>query len=184
MQSTHLPSRGGKGKNRGENLAVGAQMLVVLDGRDGCLVGHDASRWEQLRSWLSAGSLDRALAQGAAPDSTVLLALRAQALVRPVVRRKLASAIAEVLAEARRPPARTRRWAVPVRRQNVRAAMVELEALADRVTAPGPLSVGGLARARHLLYDGSGPMYFAGSPEQLRTALQEALDALDPVHDR
>jgi hypothetical protein len=65
----------------------------------------------------------------------------------------------------------------------VLAAAQELDALADRLLSPDPVSAQGVAQARLLLTDGTGPLYRRGAAEDLRDALTRALACLDPEPD-
>ena len=60
------------------------------------------------------------------------------------------------------------------------ARRIELEAVAERLGAAGPVGVRGVARISGLLTDGTGPLYRASSPGRLRDELRAALAAMDP----
>jgi hypothetical protein len=62
----------------------------------------------------------------------------------------------------------------------VAAAAQEMDLLAARLLAPGPVSARGVAQVRLLLTDGCGPLYFDGSGVDLRAALARALADLEP----
>jgi hypothetical protein len=131
---------------------------------------------------LRASRLDRRLGAGEPPESSALLAVRAQWLVRPAACRALARTLVRVLALAAGPSRAT----APVRvsRRRVRAAAPELHGLVDRLLAGGPVSAYGIAQLRALLADGSGPVYHGGCPDDLAARLRDAraaLDALGPV---
>src|SRR5260370_28752116 len=83
-------------------------MLVLLDEAD-CPVARPVRPWDRLLARLRASRLDRDLADGASPDATVALALRAQRLGRPRTRRDVARGAQRVLAAATQapPPHRT-----------------------------------------------------------------------------
>ena len=131
------------------------------------------ARWRAMR-------LDSELAAGAAPGERAALAIRAEALGETRIRSVLADGIRRVLAEARG----TRRLflaQVPLHRRAVLAAAEQLEELAARLLAPGPLAARGIAQVRLLLTDGRSPLYFGGTTEDLRTAVSRALADLQPT---
>ena len=82
----------------------------------------------------------------------------------------------DALVVARRPalsrimPSRTR----------VRAAHEELVRLADTLEEPGPVAAGGVAQARLLLTDGTGPLYNAESRTTLVGGAARAVRELRP----
>src|SRR4051812_11417562 len=51
---------------------------------------------------------------------------------------------------------------------------------ARRLLATAPVDVRGVAQARVLLSDGSGPLFWRRSPESLRARIREAIEALEP----
>jgi hypothetical protein len=126
---------------------------------------------------LRASRLDRRLGAGEPPESSALLALRAQMLVRPAACRELARTLLRVLALASGPSHATAM--VRVSRHRVRAAAPELHALVDRLLADGPVSAYGVARLRTLLADGSGPVYHEECPDDLAARLRDVRAALD-----
>jgi hypothetical protein len=126
---------------------------------------------------LRASRLDRRLGTGEPPESSALLAVRAQWLVRPAACRALARTLLRVLALAAGPSGATA--TVRVSRHRVRAAAPELHALVARLLAGGPVSAYGIARLRALLTDGSGPMYHGGCPDDLAARLRDVRAALD-----
>src|SRR6516165_9488676 len=107
------------------------------------------------------------------------LALRAEALGRSRFRTMLGERIRHVLYEARE-PRRSRRARVPLHRNAVLAAAQELDELARQLLSPGPLAARGVARVRLLLVDGSSPLYFSRAEVDLRAAVAEALEDLNP----
>jgi hypothetical protein len=151
-------------------------MLLLLD-TAGCPVVTTARPWDRLLARLRAFRLDRALADGASPEASVELALRARLLARPRHRRDLASAVSRVLATARQPPVASR-LPIPVCRDRVRDCENELTELIGRLQAAGPVSVRGIAKADVLLADASGPLYRRASPDDLRARVRDAADAL------
>jgi hypothetical protein len=131
---------------------------------------------DRLKARVRAGALDRQLVEGAGPDTSVALALHAARVYGPSQRRILARSLSRL---AGSPDSHSARLHVPVDHEAVRRAYGELEAVADRLDGEGPVSVQGVARIRLLLADGTGPLYRAARPEQLRRELQSALRALD-----
>ncbi len=152
-------------------------MLVLLD-QGGCPVPVTAYPWARLAARLHAHRLDAEIARGAAPDSSLPLALRAQALLRDSARRDLAVGAKRVLALAGCAAQHRIRLPVPVRAEQVRACSAELADLADRLAAGGPVNAQGVARARSLLADGASPLYHRAACEDLRAAIRSAVDAL------
>lgn len=107
---------------------------------------------------LRCGQLDRALAAGAAPESTAALSLRARRLTALPNRRAIAQTYRRVVREAR---AGGRRSYVQITacKSRVVAASEELGRLADTLAQPGPVAARGAAQAFLLLTDGTGPLY-------------------------
>jgi len=151
-------------------------VIVVL--HEGTALGLRRVRWwDRLVARVRASALDRELASGASPESTVPLAVHAGRLCEPAQRRLLARSLTRIVA-ASDAPARSRLKA-PVCRPAVQQARPELAALAGRLSASGPVDVRGVARVRTLLADGTGPLYQPASPGRLRRELVAVLAALD-----
>jgi hypothetical protein len=139
-----------------------------------------AGPWDRVMVRARASSLDAELARGMPPEASTRLALRAQQLVRERGRRELARGIQRLLARAEQPGGSW--WPpAPVRWDRVRAAATEFRALADLLVSPAPLPARGVAQARLLLGDGSGPLYRRTSRDDLRARVTEAMQALDPL---
>jgi hypothetical protein len=151
-------------------------MLVLLE-EDGCPVARTVRPWDRLLAHWHASRLDRDLADGASPDATVPLALRAQLLLRGPARLDLARSASRVLATAMRAPA-SGRLPVPVCQDQVRDCSAEFGDLIRRLLASGPVPAQGVAMARILLADASGPLYHRASPGELRASVRDAADAL------
>jgi hypothetical protein len=163
---------------KGESLPRGTRMILLLaDDGAGFRVAK-ASLRGRLQAWLCASRLDTDLARGVPPESTMALALRAERLARPAMCRQLARTVEQIVAGASRPQS-LRAPRFPLCHDEVRAARAELEALADRLTAPGPVSAQGVAQVRVLLADGTGPLYCRHSPARLRARAGQALAALN-----
>jgi hypothetical protein len=156
--------------------------LVILKPRessDGVLVTRPASLRERLAARWRAHMLDAQLARGVEPEAGAALALRAHALGEPGMRKVLARGVQQVLEDARSPqrpsPAR-----VPVRKDEVLVAADQLDELATRLRSPGMLASRGLASVHLLLSDGRGPLYARGATGELRAAVSDAREALEP----
>lgn len=152
-------------------------MLVLLDEGSGCPIASAVHPWDRLLVRLHAFRLDSDLAAGISPDATVALALRSQMLVRVSTRRDLAHSAHRVLATAMRTPAGGR-LPVPVCWDRVRNCSAEFGELIRRLLAAGPVPAQGVAKARVLLADGSGPLYRRASADDLRARVREAADSL------
>jgi hypothetical protein len=148
------------------------QVLVTVTGVG--LAERKVRARDLWRARLRASRLDRRLGTGEPPESSTLLAVRAQWLVRPAACRELARTLLRVVALATGPS----RAMVRVSRHRVRAAAPELYELVDRM-AGGPVSAYGVARLRALLADGSGPIYHGGCPDDLAARLRDVRAALD-----
>ncbi len=151
-------------------------MLLLLD-TAGCPVVSTARPWDRLLARLCAFRLDCALADGASPEASVGLALRARLLAQPRHQRDLACAVGQVLATARQAPV-SGRPRIPVCRDRVRDCEDEFTELIGRLQGGGPLSVRGIAKASLLLADASGPLYHRASADDLRARVRDAADAL------
>jgi hypothetical protein len=151
-------------------------MLLLLD-TAGCPVVGTAKPWDRLLARLRAFRLDRALADGASPEASVELALRARLLARPRHRRDLARAVSRVLATVRQAPV-AGRPPIPVCRDRVRDCEDELTELIGRLQAVGPVSVRGIAKVSLLLADAGGPLYHRASQDDLCARVRDAAGAL------
>jgi hypothetical protein len=136
--------------------------------------------WVRLLARLHATSLDRQLAAGRSPESTRLLAVRAQQLVAPSARRALARNV-EVLFERAQSPSATGRRPVPLCRDRITAAEGEWREMLASLVAPVPMAAQGVAMISRLLSDGAGPLYHPRCPTDLSAALWEATARLEPL---
>jgi hypothetical protein len=169
-------------------------MLVLLDEADRP-VARSARLWDRLMARMRASRLDSDLADGASPDATVALALRAQMLVGARARREVAAGVQRVLATAMQTPATepsltpaahgpkmpAGRLRVPICRDRVRESSEEFGDLIRRLLADAPVAARGVALASVLLGDGSGPLYHRGNADDVRARVREAVNALDPL---
>jgi hypothetical protein len=156
-------------------------MIVVLEQGDSLRLRR-VRPWDRLTTRLRSAALDRELAAGASPDSSVALAMHAEHLHADGQRSLLARSLRRVGAAPDTASAR-RLWA-PLDREAVRRARAELEALAARLTSSEPLDVRGVARVRTLLSDGAGPLYRESDPARLRRELAATLASMDPADGR
>ena len=158
-------------------------MLVLVFDAEGSLIAHRATLGQRLLAKCTSGRLDRALARGASPESSVLLAIRAQQLVDAHMRFVLADSLRELADEATG-SATHRGSRVPMDWPAVRAVAGDLRALASRLLERAPAPVRGVAQVNVLLTDGGGPLYSPHSPhslKDLRVAVRDANRALDPL---
>lgn len=154
-------------------------MLVLADKRNpGCVVVERSRAVTRVRARVRGHSLDRALAGGAAPDSSAGLSVRAHDLIGSRARVSLALGIQRLLAESG-DPLRPLTFSVPVCRRKIRRSRPTLERLAERLVGDEPLDARGLAQVRLLLSDGSGPIYLHPAADDLEPALQRAMAALE-----
>ncbi len=125
-------------------------------------------------------SLDQQLAAGCLPESTRLLAARAQHIVSLPRRTSLAGHWDHLLRVAQRAPSHRTR-AVPLRSAVILAAEPAIRELTERLTAPLPVGARGVAMASMLLTDPTSPVYSRRGPLSLDGRLQDAIIALDPA---
>jgi hypothetical protein len=133
---------------------------------------------DRLRTRFCASQLDRALAGGASPDSSVALSLHAHTLIGPRVRRELASELRALPGEAARPRSRLDAR-VPICSRGVLSAVVLLELLADRLAGPEPVEARGVAQVRALLKGADSPLFDPSAALEFGQALQRTIDALE-----
>jgi hypothetical protein len=137
-------------------------------------------RTDRMLARALGSSLDHQLAAGCPPESTRLLAVRAQDIVALPRRVSLADNWAHLLRVARRAPSR-RTSAVPLRAAAILAAEPAIHELMDRLTAPLPVGAQGVAAARILLTDPTSPVYSRRSPRTFADLLRAAIVQLDPA---
>jgi hypothetical protein len=154
-------------------------MKTVLLARDTELGAPCACRCrlrDRLRVHLSTLKLDRALAEGASPDSGLLLSLRAETLTSMANRHDLARTLRRVVADAARPLQPM--GPLPLARRCIIRHRDAIYRLADVVDRPGPIDVRGLAAVEVLLKDGGGPLYADDLRDALGPWLETALRVL------
>jgi hypothetical protein len=142
------------------------------------LVVRRVRRWDRLAARALASSLDRQLAAGRSPESTHLLATRAAQLASVAVRRELVRNFDHLLELVERtaaaPGAR-----VLASREAIAEAEPDLREMLTKLATPLPTSARGVAMARILLTDGTGPLFRPRCPTNLRRAVQDAIAQLD-----
>ncbi|HTT51334.1 MAG TPA: hypothetical protein VMH35_08045 [Streptosporangiaceae bacterium] len=132
---------------------------------------------DQVLARVFGASLDRRLAAGHAPESDRLLAARARHIVSLPRRRALARNWEHLLAVAGRGPAP----AVPLCHDRIAAAEPAIRDLIRCLRAALPVPAQGVAAARMLLTDATGPVYSRRSQAALDDVLRAALEQLDPA---
>jgi len=153
--------------------------LVLADQRNpGCVIVERTRATARVRVRMRARQLDRDLARGISPDSSVCLSVRAHDLIGQRARGALARAIRRLLDDATG-PVQSGHFNVPICRSKVRRSKGTLEKLGDRLLGDGPLDARGLAQLRLLLSDGAGPIYSHPGANDLEPALQCVLTALE-----
>jgi hypothetical protein len=132
-------------------------------------------------------SLDTLLAVGCSPETSRLLTARARQLVSLPERISVAHSWEHLLRVAQHTPERrvtgsfAAAAAVPVRADRIISAEPAIRELVDRLTAPLPVPARGVAMARLLLSDATGPVYSRRSRADLTAAVEAATAQLDPA---
>jgi hypothetical protein len=134
---------------------------------------------ERLLARMLGASLDRQLAAGRTPESSPLLAARAQHIVAIRSRQQLARNWENLLRAARRAH-RTYYPAMPIS-DRIIAAEPAVRELVRQMAAPLPVAARGVAMATVLLTDALGPVYNRRSRVTLAAALEAAAAQLDPA---
>jgi hypothetical protein len=124
-------------------------------------------------------ALDRQLAAGHAPESGRLLAVRAQQIVALHRRRELARHWEHLLDVAARQPAGAP--PAPLCRDRIVSAAAGVHDLAVHLRAPLPVTAAGVASARMLLTDATGPVYNRRNGTALDVQLRQISAQLDPA---
>ena len=135
---------------------------------------------DRLAARLCRHRLDRALAGDRVLPMRAGLTLRARALADRAVRGALGRQLRRVVDDATRGGHVSPGVRIRPSRPAVLGARRELEALADRLQAPDQVAAQGVAQARLLLTDGTGPLYRRGGTDDLRAAVARALASLQP----
>jgi hypothetical protein len=165
-------------------------MQVLLEDELGRLTIRRLRPWHLILARAMAARLDRELANGASPEASVSLAARAMLLTSPGYRRGLAASLRRMVAASVDPQGRPRplpaarsvgaaRQPYVVLRQNeIARSAPELAELAGCLADPEPVPARGVALVNQLLSDGGGPLYRAGSRDDLSTVIERASQAL------
>jgi hypothetical protein len=136
---------------------------------------------DRLVARLRSSHLDRRLAEGASPESSVALALHAAWVARPSHLHQVARSLERVVSAAETSPTSQTVPGVPINREAVRRAKPDLEALSRRLQSVRLVNVRGVATTRMLLADGAGPLYHACRSRDLRAEVHLAFTQLDLV---
>ena len=134
---------------------------------------HPGSVGSQVSVWLHQFELDRRLADGADPESSPDLRMRARVLAGPRFRRHLVAELESVIARAQHPP----HWhsaSLPVCAAAVRDAEGPLRRLAGALRTPGVPPVRGVALAACLINDPTGPLYDRSRCHRISSLADEA----------
>lgn len=155
-------------------------MLLVTEQEGTGPVAKRARVWDRIMAHARSFTLDGQLADGASPEGTVQLALRAQQLTSMRERRDLALSIEGILASATHAP-RSYWLPVPVCRDRVRDAAADFQALAGHLLKSAPVPARGVAQTSVLLHDGGGPLYRRNSPEDLHARVRRAVQEFESL---
>jgi hypothetical protein len=156
LATSHRRSRGESDRDATPIPALTARVMAVL---------HQAS-------------LDRQLACGADPGARAQLQARAWHLTRTGMRCAMAQRLEQIVAEVDR-PALPRIAAVPVCRDEVRAARSELLRVAALLRESHQVDAAGVALVRRLLSDGSGPLYWPRAHDDLYRQVHNVAERLE-----
>ncbi len=165
------------GVRRAASRAAQPQRTIVTGGP---LSMRPSRLTDRVLARILGASLDRQLAAGRTPESTPLLAARAQHIVAIARRRRLACNWENLLRVAQGAHG-SYNGALAIRRDRVVAAEPAVRELVHRMTAPLPVAARGIAMATELLTDGLGPVYNPRSQVSLAAALETAIAQLDPA---
>jgi hypothetical protein len=155
-------------------------VILATDQPDGgSLVVFRPKLWHRLLARVHALTLDQELAAGLPADGGRARAVRAAMLVSPSEREDLARNWERLLQRVDR----ARQGAdprVPLARARIVDAEDDIRQLVAALRAGLPVPARGVAMANLLLIDGTGPVYSVGRRRDLRTAVQEATENLNP----
>ena len=165
-------------------------MHVLIDDDLGRLTLRRLWPWHRLLARCLAPRQDRQLANGVRPEVSEVLAARAMVLTSVRYRRGLAASLGRMLAASMSPQARPRLMAasrsagavrqphVPLRRDRIACSASELDGLVRSLAGQSPVPAQGVAMVSQLLADGGGPLYRAGSNDDLETIIERAAQVL------
>ncbi len=163
---------------RPEGPWAGTVTLLLIDPDNPHRLQPSPNRaWTRLVAQVLASSLDRRLAEGRPPESSRLLAARAEVLVSPEMRAELAADLARVGARSLRAPV-MRSPKVSLNRSGIVACGPVLQRALDALVAPRPMLARGIAMISCLLSDGAGPLYDNRRADELPDTLREAIGHL------
>ena len=153
--------------------------LLLTDRRNpGCVISERIRPHTRLLTPLRAWRLDRALAAGTSPDSSAPLSLRAQNLIGQTSCAELSLCIRRTIDQAKRPVTPSS-FKARICRRKVLDAEAMLGEVADRLASGQPVDARGVAQIRLLLRDGCGPLYTRPQADDLQSALDAAIEALE-----
>jgi hypothetical protein len=135
-------------------------------------------RGASVRARLRSTSVDRELASGMAPWRSPVHASRALQLTTPRRRRVLAASLERLIDHAERPRGITA--AIAPCPEQVADARSLIRRVAAQLRSDGPVDARGVVRLEALLCDGNGPCYVRSDPQALTTAIQTAVQWLNP----
>jgi hypothetical protein len=124
---------------------------------------------------LRARRLDQRLAEGADPRSSALLAARAAQLTRPQVRTRIAAGLERMALSLDQPPTH---FAIAPLRGAVAVNRSRLFEVAATLRSRSPVYAGGIAGARLIVIDGTGPAFTDRRGEGLARQLELAREQL------
>jgi hypothetical protein len=130
----------------------------------------------RVRARLLRHRIDSQLAERWPPDATELHRIRARELSDPLTRHEVALALRRVTLDAEGPGVILSR--APVRRAAVLAWREGLLGLAEQLEGPAEVNPCGVARARLLITDGTGPLYSFLSGASVGDAVWRIADGL------
>ena len=141
--------------------------------------------WHRMLARCTAARLDRGLAAGTSPETSISFAARAIQLTSGKFRGELATSLQRILAAAGEPPALIVSRPVaacpprmPLCRARISRSAAPLAKLAACLTAPGPVPAQGVAMVSRLLADGMGPLYRDACGDDLADIVEQAARAL------
>ena len=162
-----------------EALNKGSTLLTVSPASNPQLVSSRNRRRTRMAARLLAFHLDDQLARGLSPESSRLLAARAQELVAPAMRGEVAQLWGRLMAEASKPPA-MRSARRLLNRAAISACADGIENVREGLVGARPISARSVAMALTLLGDGTGPVYSRRSAGRLSTSIEAVIDELEP----
>jgi hypothetical protein len=160
----------------------GMTTVLLTAGDDWCaLRRHRCWHYHRLVAAIRGRHLDQHLLSGADPDTSVLLSLRAAALISPSRRHRLALTLRRMASDAERSshPFEAR---LPLARREILQARELIDETVDLLLCAGPANPMGVAHVQVLLEDGLSPLYRCDAPGALSDRLESAIAALADPH--